>query len=329
MSDQQGGLPLVLMVCRGIGDVIWHLPTFRAIAASSPYGKVALAMRPSTRARDLLRVDPHISHVVDLPQAQPSLKQVPAYVSIFRRERPSSIWVMERQPHISFAAWLAGIPERRGYGMDSRWQEMWLNAHPRMPRNTRKLHRIDKLNAFDRLHGFETSREVDLILDPEVKTRVAAGLCGLPRPWVVFGVGASEPCREWSLDQAVEVAARMRDRVGTVFWFGGPAEIRAVKALVAGRDDQPANVQWFDGPLDEGAALMSLADFFLGPDSGPMNLAAAAGTPALGLYGPSPVLTYSSRLHAVVSPDLTMAGLRTDQIVEAAVGLLERRRVAS
>lgn len=329
MTDQKGGLPLVVMVCRGIGDVIWHLPTFRAIAANSPQGKVALAMRPSTRARDMLRVDPHISHVVDLPQAQPSLKQVPAYVSIFWREKPASIWVMERQPHISFAAWLAGIPERRGYGMDSRWQEMWLNAHPRMPRNTRKLHRIDKLNAFDKLHGLETNREVDLILDPEVTARVAASLAGLPRPWIVIGIGASEACREWSLAQSAEVAARLRDGIGTLFWFGGPGEIRAMKALVAGRDDQPAHVQWFDGPLDEGAALLSLADFFLGPDSGPMNVAAAVGTQALGLYGPSPVLTYSSRLHAVVSPDGSMDGLTVDHVVEAATALLERRREAS
>jgi len=329
MRQRERGLPLVLLVCRGIGDVIWHLPTFRALAANSPHGKVALAARPSTRARDLLRADPHIAHVVDLPQAKPSLAQVPAYVSIFRREKPSSIWVMEREPVISFASFLAGIPERHGYGMKSRWQEVWLNAHPRMPRNTRKLHRIDKLNAFDELHGLETSREVDLILDQEVKTRVSAGLAGLPRPWGVFGVGASESCREWSLAQAVEVAARLRDRIGTLFWFGGPAEIRAVKALVAGRDDQPAHVQWFDGPLDEGAALLSLADFFLGPDSGPMNVAAAAGTPALGLYGPSPVLTYSPRLYAVVSPDLTMDGLGLDQVVDAATSLLGSRRVAS
>lgn len=329
MSEKTGGLPLVLMVCRGIGDVIWHLPTFRAIAAHSPEGKVALAMRPSTRARDMLRADPAIAYVVDLPQEQPSLKQVPAYVSIFRREKPRSIWVMEREPHVSFAAFLAGIPERHGYGMESRWQEIWLNAHPRMPRNTRKLERIDKLNAFDAIHGFKTNREVDLVLDPEVTERVAAGLAGLPRPWVVFGVGASELCREWPLEQAVEVAARLKDRVGTLFWFGGPAEIRAVKALTAGRTDQPAHVQWFDGPLDEGASLLSLMDFFLGPDSGPMNVAAAAGTHALGLYGPSPMLTYSSRLHGIVSPTRSMDGFTVDQIVGEAAPFLDRLKEAS
>ncbi|MGE5566854.1 MAG: glycosyltransferase family 9 protein, partial [Parcubacteria group bacterium] len=130
-------------------------------------------------------------------------------------------------------------------------------------------------------------------------------------------------------EQAVEVAARLKDRIGTLFWFGGPGEIRAVKGLSASRTDQPAHVQWFDGPLDEGASLLSLMDFFLGPDSGPMNVAAAAGTPALGLYGPSPVLTYSSRLHGVVSPTGEMDGFTVDQIVAAAAPFLDRQREAS
>lgn len=328
MSDQKGGLPLVLMVCRGIGDVIWHLPTFRAIAASSPQGKVALAMRPSTLARDLLRADPYISHVVDLPQEKPSRRQIPAYVSAFRKDRPASIWVMEREPYVSFAAFLAGIPERHGYGMKSRWQEIWLNAHPRMPRDTRRLHRIDKLNIFDELHGFETSREVDIFLDPEMKAKVAAELAGLPRPWVVFGVGASEPWRVWPIERYAELAARLKGSIGTVFWFGGPGDAEPVRKVLAAHADQPRTVEWFDRSLHEGAILMSLADVFMGPDSGPMNVAAAAGTPALGLYGPSPVLTYSSRLHAVVSPDATMEGLSVAQAADALLPFLKMQRKA-
>src|SRR3546814_14109546 len=40
------------------------------------------------------------------------------------------------------------------------------------------------------------------------------------------------------------------------------------------------------------AACLERADFFVGNDSGLMHLAAAAGTPTLGLFGPSPEARY-------------------------------------
>ncbi|HEY9549000.1 MAG TPA: glycosyltransferase family 9 protein, partial [Kiloniellaceae bacterium] len=39
-------------------------------------------------------------------------------------------------------------------------------------------------------------------------------------------------------------------------------------------------------------ACLERADFFVGNDSGLMHLAAAAGTPTLGLFGPSPEVRY-------------------------------------
>jgi heptosyltransferase-2 len=54
--------------------------------------------------------------------------------------------------------------------------------------------------------------------------------------------------------------------------------------------------------LIEAAALLRLADLFVGPSSGPLNLAAAGGTEAFGLFGSTPVLTYSKRIHAIVPP---------------------------
>jgi len=322
------GLPLVLMVCRGVGDLMWHLPTFRAIAARSPQGKIALAVRPTTQARDLLKAEPSIACVVDLPQPQPDASQILPYARIFRREKPASIWVMERAPIPSFAAFLAGIPERHGYGMGSRKQELWLNAPPYMPRNTRKLQRIDKLNAFDAVHGFKVDREVNLALDPQVVAKVAAEFAGRPRPWVVFGVGASEPWKVWPVDRTPEVVARIRDRIGTLFWFGGPGEEEKVREVTAGRDDQPDTVMWFNRSMHEGAALLSLADVFIGPDSGPMNVAAAVGTPAIGFYGPTPLLQYSRHLHAVYSRDGTIDGVTVPDVVESLLPFLQAERVA-
>ena len=50
-------------------------------------------------------------------------------------------------------------------------------------------------------------------------------------------------------------------------------------------------------------ALMKHADLFVGPNSGPMNIAAAVGTPAFGFFATNKVLTYSRHIHAILPDD--------------------------
>jgi ADP-heptose:LPS heptosyltransferase len=54
--------------------------------------------------------------------------------------------------------------------------------------------------------------------------------------------------------------------------------------------------------VTEAAALLQQADLFVGPDSGPMNLAIAVNTPAIGLFGATPVLLHARYVH-VIAPD--------------------------
>jgi len=62
---------------------------------------------------------------------------------------------------------------------------------------------------------------------------------------------------------------------------------------------------------------LRLADLFVGPSSGPLNLAAAGATQAFGLFGSTPVLTHSKFIHAIIpdggpAPGCACAGDRAD-----------------
>ena len=75
--------------------------------------------------------------------------------------------------------------------------------------------------------------------------------------------------------------------------------------------------------LPEAAAVLARCALFVGNDSGLMHLAAAAGTPTLGLFGPTPAEQYSpaGRCTAFVrSP----TGRMEDLTVAAAVAVAER-----
>ncbi|HVI62637.1 MAG TPA: glycosyltransferase family 9 protein [Bradyrhizobium sp.] len=111
------------------------------------------------------------------------------------------------------------------------------------------------------------------------------------RPWIAIGIGASHPDKDWS-DATWSEFLRALRAPGTVFLVGGPAnEARAEKFISVSNSGQIVNACGLR--LIEAAALLRLADLFIGPSSGPLNLAAAGGTEAFGLFGSTPVLTYS------------------------------------
>ena len=82
---------------------------------------------------------------------------------------------------------------------------------------------------------------------------------------------------------------------------GGGANSARAQNFIAESSGAPA-INACDLSLTDAAALLRLADLFVGPSSAPMNLAVAGGTEVFGLFGSTPVLTYSKRIRAIVPP---------------------------
>jgi heptosyltransferase-2 len=335
LTPDAAGPVLVYAPDRGIGDLMWHLPTIRAIAAQIPEGQVVLAARPSSRAAEVLAVEPTVSRVVYAPHHSGllrDLREIADFWRLCRQIRPRAVWILEKIGRPALAAALAGTPERRGFGLGHASQERWLTVGPVLPRSLRPAHRLEKLAQFERLHGLAvTSREPALKLDPAAVAKVAARFAAVPRPWLVLGIGASEPARTWPIERFATLSRAVGDLFGAVFWLGGPADAAPAEAAVAALNAQggeaggaPLNVAACDLSLDAAAALIALSAGFVGNESGPLNLAAAVGRPAIGLMGTSPVPAYSRHLTALDGG----AGRIADITVDEVVGAL-RRRVAA
>lgn len=311
------GSVLVYAPDRGIGDLMWHLPTIRAIAATTPERQVVLVARPSSRAAEVLKVEPTVARVLYAPHYKDRLKGVREALDFHRlckAEKPRAVWILEKIDRPAIAALLAGVPERRGFGL-GHGQERFLNRGPYLPKSMRPAHRIDKLAAFEAAHGLTVeSREPALKLDPQAIEAVKARYADRPGPWLCLGIGASEPARTWPAERFAQTAARLSDLFGTVFWVGGPHETDAARAAIG---DQPGNVVACDLPLDQSAALIGLSAGFLGNDSGALNVAAAVGTPCVGLMGTAPVPAYSRWLSRLDGGEGRIADITVDQAVAA------------
>jgi lipopolysaccharide heptosyltransferase I len=104
------------------------------------------------------------------------------------------------------------------------------------------------------------------------------------------GVSGFGAIKAWRPERFRELASRLIDAGHEVILsWGGASERSQAEHLAAG----VSGVRLAPASDVAGlAALLRSADLFVGVDSGPLHLAAALGTPAIGLYGPKHPLTY-------------------------------------
>jgi heptosyltransferase-2 len=291
----------VIQVKPGIGDVIWHLPFVRAIAAVSPGRQVTFLAPWTSGAKELLAAEPSVAETVYFAHAGSELRRginLVMLIARLRRRRFRQIWILDRTTRPAFAAKLAGIPERIGLGL-GRQQSYITNP------GIDQTHFHDQ--PIDWLIALMAAMNVPLpTTEPELPVPAATlakiGEMYKPhlRPWIVLGIGASHPDKDWSDMRWLEFLASLRRRFdGTVFLVGGPQNHARARDLIE-HTVGTAAVNACDLSLIEVVALLRLADLFIGTDSGPMNLAVAAATDAFALFGATPVLKYSKFIHPIV-----------------------------
>jgi lipopolysaccharide heptosyltransferase II len=127
-----------------------------------------------------------------------------------------------------------------------------------------------------------------LRIPPAARARAAAALAGAgldpDAPWALLHPGATAPSRRYPAERFGEVVRRLTGELGwQVLLVGGGADADTVDRIrrLAGTDP-PAVVGSLS--LPELAALIERAPLMIANNSGPMHLAAAAGTPVVAIY---------------------------------------------
>lgn len=192
-----------------------------------------------------------------------------------------------------------------------------------------------------------------LWLDAAVRA-TAAGLLGptAGRPILAIGPTANWRSKEWPADRFADLAARLTRP-------GGPLAGAAVAVFAAGEERARAmplldalggdaiDLTGRTDPL-AAAACLERAALYVGNDSGLMHIAAAVGTPTLGLFGPGypeiygpwgeraravtgsiPRADLLRRVAADPNPGGLMDGIAVERVAEAAAALLAAGEVVS
>jgi lipopolysaccharide heptosyltransferase II len=226
--------------------------------------------------------------IVDLPRRRLALAQQRSLANRLRREGYGAALIMPRTWKSALAPFFAGIPKRTGFLGEARF--ILLNdvrygerALPRM---------VDRCAALALPAGAKLPVQWP---EPELKAVPAAvaswrSKCGLTadhRPVVALAPGAVGLSKRWP-SAAYAALARGLLADGVAVWvLGGPGEKALAQEIVG--NTEARDLTGHD--LRDAIMALAAAAVAVSNDSGLLHVAAALGTPAIGIFGPtSPLL---------------------------------------
>ena len=316
----RGSFPILFITATNIGDAVLSSGLIKRLADEIPNARFTIAAGP--KAAPLFACVPELDELI-----------------VLAKQTDGSHW---------FDLWRRARRRRWGLVVDLRGSLISRLVSTRRRAVHRKLvgepiHKV--LEAARTLKIEDDPAAPYIYTSPEVEA-YAADLTAGEGPILAMAPAANWVGKTWPLERFSRVAIRLLGsdgplRGGRLMVLGGAGERKVVQGL---KDCVPRN-RFIDlaGQVDlvTAYACLKRARLFIGNDSGTMHLAAAAGIPTLGLFGPSDERRYAPwGPHARVvrggrtleeiralDPDLSqsvchMMDLSVDRVYEAARALL-------
>ena len=329
-----------------LGDAVMSLPAVRAIRAALPHAYLAVVARPWVA--DLYARESAIDQVIPYPP-QRGWRARREFAARLRGERFDAAILLQNAFDAALLAYLARIPERIGYSRDGRgWLLTRAIAVPEagdIPRHER-FYYLELLRRAGIMERFPDCHSI--LLDGLAEARAAgqAHLRSFGAAETAIGVSpgaAYGNAKRWLPERFSETARLLaREMDATVLVFGSAAERQLCEQVAAGTRRGGVDAKNLAGQtsLREFIDLAAACRLFLTNDSGAMHIAAAAGVPAVAIFGatddtttgPCGPLARVIREHAECSPCLLrecpidhrcMTGVAVERVAAAARDLLK------
>lgn len=308
---------ILIINLSNLGDAILTYPAVAAVCHAHPNAE--LHVLTSSRTKDLFQNDPRFSKIWVWEKKAGYLKPLSLVIRLFL-ERYSLV-VDFRDSLIPF--FLLGA---RRTPISRRFLD------PRQHRADFHLRLLEKI-------GIYPAQGDSLPYGPAEEKQIAQWLTR--DRCVVMAPGARSHLKRWSAQRFAEVADCLSQAHGAQVILVGGEEDRPIASAVVSAMRQPALDLTGKTTLPQLAALLKKAQLVVTNDSACLHAAQAMGAPTVAIFGPTDEKKYGPRLShsTVVRRSLVcapcekalcqynhecMTGLETQEVLEAAVRILEK-----
>jgi lipopolysaccharide heptosyltransferase I len=279
-----------------MGDIVQALPVLTALKETRPEARVSwLVARPFA---ELLEDNPRLEEIISFDRKRfahiawnpGAMLDFIGFMRGLRRRRFTLVLDLQGLLRSGIFALSTGARTRVGFAAARELAPLFYTDRVAVPGPD--THAVDRYLRVARAVGLNVPKEADhLPVAPAQRQRARALLAkaglGPNEPFAVVGADARWPTKLWPPQRF----ARVIDQL----W----AEAGARSVLIGGADAKPSaeEIRRFSGhaPIDltarttlkELVGVIAEARVMVTNDSGPMHVAAAVGTPAVAIFGPT------------------------------------------
>ena len=223
------------------------------------------------------------SIIADLPRSRLALSEQTALARRLKQERYGMALTMPRTWKAALAPFLAGIPERVGFAGEVRF--VLLNdvrfGEKKLPRMVDRCAMLALPRGAAQPPSWPLP-ELNVPASEIAAWRIRRGLTD-DRPIVAVAPGAVGPSKRWTRDGYIALARSLSEDGAAVWVLGGPGEKSIAGEIAAGG----GAIDLTGTDLRGAIIALAAASVAVSNDSGLLHVAAAAGTPSIGIFGPT------------------------------------------
>lgn len=288
-TDSASPRKVLLIRPRRIGDIVMTTPAVAALKRARPDTSLTYVVEESFRR--LIEGNPDIDEVIPIPPHQ-SLISFARLIRRLRREKYDLAIDFHGGPRASRLAWLSGAKLKVGYEL--KHKEFCYDIRIPRSREGAPIHSVENHLNLIRAAGIDVQEPWPRLTLPPAEKEEGERI---DRLWaeqkldsskvVVLHIGAGNEFRDWGRQNLVALAARLAGMPGIrVLLVGSRQDAPRAEEI---RTESRESVLSLAGRLNliELREVIERSALFIGPDSGPMHIAAATSTPIVALFGPN------------------------------------------
>jgi len=271
-----------------LGDLIWQLPYIKAI--SHHHGeKIDLILREKTQAKNILKDLNHINKIYYNEFRKGLFYWVDVFkmTKIFKSEKYDFVYILDKVNKPAIAAKFAKIKNIIGPGLGN--QKKWLTTENFLDQDdwklsyteqSQKLLKINSINLDDKFPKLE----VDIERFKKDNSDIL-----IPGKKIAFGVDSFEEYKMWYEEDFITLAELLFEKrlFDYIYLICGPDKSQISRKII-----NDSNKKYFidcsSKDLQGVILAIKSSNFYIGNNSGPLNMSAALGVKTFGLIANDP-----------------------------------------